>query len=462
MQFQSHDVSTRDGRTAERHRRVFWSAFAGVASKGIGMLNMLITVPLTVHYLGPERYAMWMTLSSIIALFAFADLGLGNGLTTSVSRAHGAGDHEEGRRLISTAFLIIVGLTALLAMAFLLAWPHIRWASIYNVASPSALAEAGPATGLFVACSLLLLPFSIAERVRSAFQSAFSHSLWVGLGQLVSLACLLIAIHRHAGLPWLVLAVTGCQLLAGICSFVSFFFFERPSMRPKLELFAPRESRLLFHTGALFLVLEVAVVLSQASDYFILTQILGADAVTRYSIASRVYSLAPMLLALLTTPLWPAYGEAIARGDAKWVKQTFTRSLALVVTVAMGASATLLFVGRWLVAVWVGSALTPSMPLMLGLALWAVLQPAGHATGMLLNAARVIRFQVICATILGVVSIALKLLFTRTFGLSGVAWGAVVAYVPILTLTLWWFIPRLFDRMGAPAPPPTWMAAESE
>src|SRR5215207_4315622 len=62
------DTTTPEGRSRERHRRVALTALARAMTRGLGILISLITVPLTIHYLGPERYGLWMTISSFIAL----------------------------------------------------------------------------------------------------------------------------------------------------------------------------------------------------------------------------------------------------------------------------------------------------------------------------------------------------------------------------------------------------------
>ncbi len=42
----------------------------------------IVTVPLTIGYLGSERYGLWITISSVVAMINFADLGIGNGPRT--------------------------------------------------------------------------------------------------------------------------------------------------------------------------------------------------------------------------------------------------------------------------------------------------------------------------------------------------------------------------------------------
>ncbi len=74
------DASTPEGFVNERYRRATLTTVTSVISKGIGILTAFITVPLTLTYLGTERYGLWMTISSVIVMLGFADFGLGDGL----------------------------------------------------------------------------------------------------------------------------------------------------------------------------------------------------------------------------------------------------------------------------------------------------------------------------------------------------------------------------------------------
>ena len=91
------DPSTEAGRSLERYRRAALTILASFCGKGIGMLVTLVTVPLTLGYLGGERYGMWMTISSVIQMIAFTDLGVGAGLIGAVSEANARGDRARVR-----------------------------------------------------------------------------------------------------------------------------------------------------------------------------------------------------------------------------------------------------------------------------------------------------------------------------------------------------------------------------
>ena len=67
------DTSIPEGRLKERYRRASLTVLTSSIAKGVSIVTMLISVPLTLSYLGVERYGMWMTISSFVLLLGFAD-----------------------------------------------------------------------------------------------------------------------------------------------------------------------------------------------------------------------------------------------------------------------------------------------------------------------------------------------------------------------------------------------------
>ena len=102
------DVSTAGGRSKERYRRIAVTAISAVGAKGIGIVTVLISVPLTVEYLGAERFGLWMTISSISALLSFSDFGMGGGLLNAIAQADGAGNRVTAQKAFSSTFLFLM------------------------------------------------------------------------------------------------------------------------------------------------------------------------------------------------------------------------------------------------------------------------------------------------------------------------------------------------------------------
>src|SRR5690349_5907384 len=96
-----HLLSTQADRGSTRLRRAGLSGITSVIAQATAMAANLITVPLTVKYLGPERYGVWLTLCSAVAWLAVMDLGFGgNGLINVLAEADGNGDRDAAQGIV--------------------------------------------------------------------------------------------------------------------------------------------------------------------------------------------------------------------------------------------------------------------------------------------------------------------------------------------------------------------------
>ncbi|MBL7937415.1 MAG: hypothetical protein JNM51_16535, partial [Bacteroidia bacterium] len=67
---------------------------ASVLIKGISVVTSFVLVPLTIHYLNPINYGIWLTLYSVISWFGLLDIGLGNGLRNKFAEAIANNDKQ--------------------------------------------------------------------------------------------------------------------------------------------------------------------------------------------------------------------------------------------------------------------------------------------------------------------------------------------------------------------------------
>src|SRR5215471_17509807 len=82
----------------ERYRRAGLTASTSYIAKALTVLMGFVSVPLTIGYLGAERYGVWLTISSLLMWVALTDFGLtGNALVNVLSEAIGRDDREAAR-----------------------------------------------------------------------------------------------------------------------------------------------------------------------------------------------------------------------------------------------------------------------------------------------------------------------------------------------------------------------------
>jgi O-antigen/teichoic acid export membrane protein len=435
------DTSTVEGRSKERYRRAFLTTLASGFAKVVGIGTILISVPLTLHYLGVERYGLWMTISSLIACLNFLDLGINLGLLNGISESHGKEDRTLARQYVSSAFFFLTATALLAGLVFALVYRWIPWHSLFNVRSGPAVAEAGPAAAVLVACLLMSIPAGMVTRIQSGYQEGFAANLWAGAGSVMGLLAILVVIHRRGSLALLVLATAGAPLLALVLNGAVLFGYQRPWLRPAWRHVKRGVSKHLVRAGLLFFFLQLAVAISFSSDNIVVAQVLGPAAVTQYAIPAKLFGLIGVGCSLLVAPLWPAYTEALARGDVGWIRKTLRRSMSLSLAISVGVSLLLVVSAPSVLKIWVGSKVHASLLLLAALAVWSIVLALSVPVAMLLNAATVVKFQVKVASLGALVNIGLSIYFTQQIGIPGVILGSICAHVTCVLIPYCFFTP---------------------
>jgi O-antigen/teichoic acid export membrane protein len=434
IRLRAFDTSTIEGRSNERFRRVFWTASTSVIAKSVNTLTMLAVVPITLSYLGNERFGLWMAITSLVVFLGFADLGIGNVILNLVSEAYAKNDIEAAKKHVSNAFFMLIWVSVGLGFLFAFMYPQIAWDRFFNVSSSIARREAGPAVAMFVACFIVNLPFSIIPRIQMGYQEGYLTSIWQAISNLIGLGGIIAVVHLKAGLPWLVLVIAGFPIVGNLLNGIGLFAFQRPWLIPRRQDVNALISKKILWVGFLFLILQISNAIIYFSDNIIIAKVLGPEAVTDYAVPYRLFTIVPMILSMFLTPLWPAYAEANSRGDGRWMKKTLINSILTTFAICALSSFFLIAFGEKILEIWVGSKVIFSLSLMVSLGIWNILSSVLTAIALFLNAINKIRFQVIFALPTAIFSILAKVVLAGSVGLPGVAYGNVAVSVLIMLL----------------------------
>ncbi len=430
-------------RAKDRDRKVRLASLSAVIARVVAIAVGLVSVRLTLGYLGLERYGLWMTINSASLLLTFADFGMGNGLLTAISHANGRNDREEARRSVASVFYLLAGMALVVIGTSALAYPFVPWSRIFNVHSPLAATEAGPASIAFVVCTALCMPLGIVQRIQLGYQEGFQANLWQALASLIALGGLILMTACKANLVYLVIAVSGAPVLGGLLNSIHEFSRSRPWLLPTPSCFSFRTCRTLGQTGIQFVLLQLATLLALNSDFFVLAHYLGPDDVAQYSTAQRMFTLILVSQAILLGPLWPAYGEAFARKDHQWIRKTLVRSVTRGVTLAAALSMPLILFAGPILRIWTKQAIEVPIMTLCGFAAWTVLSGYGSALAMLMNGANQLKVQVVCAVLFGVCAFCAKILSVERWGNAGVVWATVLAYSICVVVPVGIYVRRL-------------------
>jgi O-antigen/teichoic acid export membrane protein len=427
IRFKPFNETSPGNRSRERYRRIAITTFTAIVARGVGVITALISVPLTLHYLGQERYGLWMTISSITAMLGFADLGMGNGLLNAIAEADGKDDTEAAKMYVSSAFFLLLGIASCILLGFLFIYSMVPWARVFNITSQLAIEEVGPATAVLFVSFVANMPLGVVQRVQMGYQQGFRTNMWIAVGAIMGLAGVLIAIYCKAGLPWLVLAMSGGPVLAILFNWYDFFFCSHRWLLPSWAMFDWTASSKVAGTGAIFLVLQLFALLGNTSDNIVIAQVLGASTVAGYAVMQKLFSIT-LIAQYFLAPLWPAFGEAIARDDRVWARRALNRAITISLILGLVTTLPFFFIGKRFIAIWVGTDMVPSTLLLVGFILWSLLNCYMGSISTYLNSGTLIGRQAICFGLGSVCSLILKIVGAPILQTEAVVWSTVLGY----------------------------------
>jgi O-antigen/teichoic acid export membrane protein len=417
------------GHAQARDVRIVRGIFSGLAGRGVATVVSFISVPLTVRYLGPERYGAWVTISTVIAWMALADFGLSNSLTNVVSEGYAKNRQDLAQSYVSAAFWSLAGIAAAFALMFFSVWPRVPWDRVFNVQSLQAREEVGPAVAIAFTIFVLNFPVSIIAKIYGAYQEVAKGNAWSAAGNLLGLAALITVTQVKGGLVSLVIAVSGALLLVNALSAVWLFGWSKPWLRPRPDRVTYSAMRKLTSLGGMFFVIQIAALVLFQTDNLIIAHYLGAAAVTPYSVTWRLFTYTALFQILASPSYWPAYAEAFARGDRAWVRHRFRINLNVTIASTLVLALPLVLFGRWIIGKWAGSAAVPPAGLLLWMGIWSLIYSAMNSQSCVLASSGRVKIQMIYSVVAAGVNLILSIILVQRIGLTGVIMGTVGAYL---------------------------------
>jgi len=383
-----------------------------------------------------------------VTLLAFADCGLGFSLMNHVAYSVGRGMDDLVRRSISSTFFVLAGIGLVGCLIFAWAYPWIPWASIFRTRTLLESTEASRAVAVIVGGFLLTLPFTTVQRVQSAYQEGFKTQVWEIAGVAVSLAGLLFAIRLHASLPVLAVVFTSGPLLAMVVNWTVHFVLVRPEHLPVFRLVDAGLARRIGREGGYFLILQVAGIAVFSTDSFIVLHFYGPAAFGKYILVAKIFQVMPALVGVWLGALWPAYSDAIARGDHAWVRRTLMPSTVLASGACAVASCSVAILARPVIHIWTGTEVDPSARLLAGWVVYWVLVTGTNSIATYLNGSGFIKGQAILCTLHAGLSVLLKVILCKYWDISGAVWGTNLAYLLVILPAYVVIVPRLTRRQN--------------
>jgi len=438
---------TSEVRSKSRKDKIIKTLSVGTYAKVVGVVVSFAIVPLAVGYLGVEGYGLWIAVSSLVAMLSFVDGGAGNALVNMVSHATGKDSKQSIKGIVSSGFFVLLIIAVFGALLFSLLHTYVPWAWVFGL-SESANTHDLEMLVLIVGFAFFLgMPISVVGNVQRGFQEGNIEVFWNAKGRLLTLLFVYISIQADLGLLGVACAFVAGPIVASMANNFYYFGLKKREVAPSLNHLNSTDVKAVLGTGGLFFVLQITSAIQMQGDNIIIANMLGPSSVSQYAICMQLFMAVPMFMALLWTPLWPAYREALASGDADWVRRVFIKSLKLALLVGIPTAGVLVVFGDYIIRLWVGDEVVPSMLLLVGCGIWMLILLVGNVLAVFLNAMQVVKAQIYIAIAAGIVNVIVSIFLIQIYGVAGAIYGSIIAYILCAIVPFTFLIPKLLKHL---------------
>lgn len=299
--------------------------------KAINMLISFVLVPITINYINPSQYGVWLTLTSMVAWVALFDVGLTQGLRNKFAEAKATGNKQLARTFVSTTYYYVAIIFLVAGLLMFIGSKFIDWYSFINIPKEGNEEIVG-LIAIIISYFCLQFIFQIVKTVITSDQKPALASLIDLIGQvLVLVAVFLLTKFTQGSLIYLGLAMGCIPVLILIIANIYFFSHDYYDYRPSLAFVDKKHSKELMSMGGKFFVLQLAAMIQYSTSLFLIAHFFNPESVTSYNIAFRYFVALQTIFMIFISPLWSSTTEAYFMKEFDWILRVIKKYLLLII-----------------------------------------------------------------------------------------------------------------------------------
>lgn len=383
---------------------------------------------MTLSYLNPYEYGIWLTLSSILTWVYIFDIGLGNGLRNKLTEALALKDLKLARIYVSTTFFSLLILVTTIYLLFLVLQPWMNWNLILNVDTQKVqnLSSVVIIVFTFFCASFV---FRFVGNIYMAYQQPAINDLLSLIANVVSLILIyLCTLFTEGSLEKIAIIYSAAPVLIFLLAY-PVTFWKLKEIRPSISWVRFGYLRELMSLGVQFFIIQIVCLVLFMTSNLIITQMFGPESVTPYNIAFKYFSLVNIGFTIIITPIWSAITDAYANKDLIWIRQTM-RKLIGVWLAGIALTVIMVFISNYVYEIWIGDEVHIPFILSALCGLYVSISNWNNIFAYFINGVGKVRLQLYSSIISGVVFFPLAYCFGSTLGIAGVLLALCVCLLP--------------------------------
>lgn len=413
---------------------------SGVVVTVINTVAMAAAFPVYLHFLGYEKYGIWLVLSTVLAFARLGNLGISKAVMKLVAEEHGRGDINGIQQYVTTA-LGLLCLSGSLVLIVVLVF-RTQLIAAFKLSD----ANAGKVSWLIPYIGILSIYVLIVQALNATLSGLGRMDLanyTQSFGRIVAVTVASILLYTGRGIESLLIGNTLSYLFIHIVSLVCIRRIARIHLLRIRNMDAQRVKRILRFGSAVF----GGSVISMLFDPFnklMLSRYAGVATVPVYEISFKASMETKALLAAGLRALMPEIsriGANMTTSAKNRITQIYRRAMRLVSFFGFPLYGVLMIFAPLLLRVWLGdrfvNSLTASFRIMLIVAFLSLIGVPAYFTLMGLGRVRHTLAANVILSGVNAMIVLTTVLASHSISVERISW-AILAATSLSTVYLNW------------------------
>lgn len=411
-------------RTSDAKKNIFLS----LGNKGLNIIISLIIVPITINYINPTQYGVWLTISSIVGWISFFDFGLAHGFRNKFAEARANSDNDLAKKYVSTTYAI---LTIIFAVFFLIALAvnsFVSWSDILHL-KQNIDKELTLVFSILISFFCFQMVLNIVTTLLLADHKTAFSSFVTTIGQFFALIAIYLLTKFTTG-SLILLAI----IMSGVPCFVFFvvtlmvFTKKYKEVAPSIKYIEFRLTNELLGLGSKFFVIQLSMLIIFQFINIILSRNIGPEAVTEYNIAYKYFSVLYMFCLIVFNPFWSAFTDAYTKKDFPWMNNVY-KKLSNYWYLTLIAFIIMLGLSSSVYKYWIGTSVHITFSLSLVMGIYILALSRANLYMYLINGTGKVFLQMIVYLSFAIISVPLMVVFSRNWGVIGIVIVPIFVFI---------------------------------
>jgi len=423
-----------------RKRNYIFTLFSGFGGTAAASMIGLVSIPIALKYWTVERYGLWTLISSILVYLGVSNLGMNTAASTLMANANSIQIKfiifKRSLRILISSAIFFSALICAVAVFF----PD--WIAFLGKIPANLRGEASTTFLIMSMFFLLNMPFSLVSSLYFAFQRTYIDNFFTILLSVLNFLSLLVVIFANGDLIF-------WAIFNGIVNFVFnvikslFFFFNvyktlDSSKIENGEIVDCSSYKYILTTGVRFFLTSLSAMVVWNSDFFLISNFIGLNKVTEYSISSRPFQILLSMLLVFNASVFPLMAKEFADCNWDWINSTYQKLL--VFSAILGG---LFWIGgvfflKDIVLLWTGDAGYAGVLTTVALGGYTYLLGMVNLNSGMLGTFNYMKNMASLGWVEAGIKIGSSLILLRYFSVSGIAIGTFLCFL----LSVSWILPR--------------------